>query len=104
MSYIRVLSAVANAMTNMAAASRQLFAFARDGGIPFTGWFETVLERWQIPLNCKSSYYITRDQRARGMSPPSVCQSVHQDGNNGLRIVRKLSSIVRIARCLSYLT
>jgi len=39
MSCILVLSATANGMTNMDTASRQLFAFARDKGLPFHGWF-----------------------------------------------------------------
>ncbi|RMZ89218.1 hypothetical protein DV736_g3555, partial [Chaetothyriales sp. CBS 134916] len=51
MSCILVLSAVANAMTNMATASRQLFAFARDRGVPFHNWFATVPSGWEIPLN-----------------------------------------------------
>lgn len=53
MSCILVLSAAANAMTNMATASRQLFAFARDEGVPFSGWLQKVPEGWSIPLNCK---------------------------------------------------
>ena len=38
-------------MTNMATASRQLFAFARDKGVPFYTWFATVPSGWDIPLN-----------------------------------------------------
>ena len=30
------------AVTNMATASRQLFSFARDKGVPFHSWFEHV--------------------------------------------------------------
>lgn len=51
MSCIIVLAAVANGMTNMATASRQLFAFARDEGVPFHRWFATVPAGWAIPLN-----------------------------------------------------
>ena len=51
MSCIIVLAAVANGMTNMATASRQLFAFARDEGVPFHEWFAAVSVRWKIPLN-----------------------------------------------------
>ena len=53
MSCILVLSSVANGMTNMATASRQLFAFARDGGVPFHRWFATVSPHFEIPLNGK---------------------------------------------------
>jgi len=51
MSCILVLSAVANGMTNMATASRQLFAFGRDKGLPFHAWFATVPHGWEIPVN-----------------------------------------------------
>jgi choline transport protein len=54
MSCILVVSAIANAMTNMATASRQLFAFARDKGLPFHDWFAYVPPRWEIPMNGKS--------------------------------------------------
>lgn len=53
MSMILVLSSVANAMTNMATASRQLWAFARDGGVPFHTWFAHVPARFEIPMNGK---------------------------------------------------
>ncbi|EXJ77510.1 hypothetical protein A1O3_09737 [Capronia epimyces CBS 606.96] len=51
MSCILVISAIANGMTNMATASRQLFAFARDKGLPFHTWFAKVGTRFEIPLN-----------------------------------------------------
>ncbi|MCJ1286079.1 hypothetical protein MMC26_005421 [Xylographa opegraphella] len=38
-------------MTNMATASRQLFAFARDRGVPFSGVFKHVPIGWDVPLN-----------------------------------------------------
>lgn len=53
MSCIIVLAAVANGMTNMATASRQLFAFARDEGVPFHRWLATVPKGWDIPVNGK---------------------------------------------------
>jgi len=36
---------------NVAAASRQLFAFARDKGVPFHRWVAHVEPRWNIPFN-----------------------------------------------------
>lgn len=39
------------AVTNMATASRQLFSFARDKGVPFHTYFEKVPLGWDIPLN-----------------------------------------------------
>jgi choline transport protein len=38
-------------ITNVAAASRQLFAFARDNGVPFSRFFSNVPSGWDIPLN-----------------------------------------------------
>ena len=56
MSVILVLSAITNAMTNMATASRQLFAFARDKGLPAHQWFATVNKRWEVPANGELSH------------------------------------------------
>lgn len=38
-------------ITNIATASRQCWAFARDGGFPFSKWLSHVHPRYQIPLN-----------------------------------------------------
>jgi choline transport protein len=38
-------------ITNIAAASRQLFAFARDKGVPFGSVLSAVPMGWEIPLN-----------------------------------------------------
>ncbi|KAF2435933.1 putative GABA permease [Tothia fuscella] len=38
-------------ITNIATASRQLFAFARDQGVPFATFFAYVPPGWDIPLN-----------------------------------------------------
>lgn len=38
-------------LTWVATSSRQLYAFARDRGVPFHGWFATVRPGWDIPLN-----------------------------------------------------
>lgn len=34
-----------------ATASRQLFAFARDRGIPFAHWFAYIRPEWDVPIN-----------------------------------------------------
>ena len=51
MTCILILSGIANGMSNMATASRQLFAFARDKGVPFHTWFSKVPNGWDIPMN-----------------------------------------------------
>ena len=42
MTSIMIALAAFGGMTNMATASRQLFAFARDQGVPFSGFFSSV--------------------------------------------------------------
>ncbi|TKA79962.1 hypothetical protein B0A49_02180 [Cryomyces minteri] len=32
--------------------SRQMWAFARDKGLPFPGWLSKTHPRWNVPLNC----------------------------------------------------
>lgn len=39
------------AIDNVATGSRQLFAFARDGGVPFARTLSYVIPGWDIPLN-----------------------------------------------------
>lgn len=41
----------ASAISNVAAASRQMFAFARDGGLPFARFLCYVRPGWDIPFN-----------------------------------------------------
>lgn len=40
-----------NNLTNMAGASRQLFAFARDRGLPYSAWVSRVPSRFDVPVN-----------------------------------------------------
>lgn len=51
---VLIIISMANAAANMATASRQLFAFARDQGVPFRRLFAHVPARGRIrevPLN-----------------------------------------------------
>lgn len=49
-SFITTLTVCCN-ITMVATASRQLFAFARDQAIPFSGWFAHVRPGWDVPAN-----------------------------------------------------
>ncbi|KAK3632377.1 hypothetical protein LTR56_016391 [Elasticomyces elasticus] len=49
-SLIIILSACSN-ITVMAGSSRQLFAFARDSGVPFASWVAYVRPRSNVPVN-----------------------------------------------------
>ena len=48
---ITVVMAVFGCVNNVATCSRQLFAFARDHGVPFGSFFSRVRPGWDIPLN-----------------------------------------------------
>ncbi|KAF2464360.1 amino acid transporter [Lindgomyces ingoldianus] len=51
LSSLLVVLNVANNLTNMAGASRQLFAFARDCGVPFSPWLSHVSPSYDVPIN-----------------------------------------------------
>ncbi|ORY16828.1 amino acid/polyamine transporter I [Clohesyomyces aquaticus] len=48
---ITVILAVFGCVNNVATSSRQLFAFARDNGMPFGAFLSKVQPGWDIPLN-----------------------------------------------------
>lgn len=43
--------ALCSAISNVATASRQMYAFARDHGLPFAAFLSKVRPGWDIPLN-----------------------------------------------------
>ncbi|OQE27577.1 hypothetical protein PENSTE_c004G04882 [Penicillium steckii] len=51
MTAILVLTLTASTITEVATASRQLWSFARDRGLPFSDFFGYVNPSWNIPLN-----------------------------------------------------
>ncbi|XHG04932.1 hypothetical protein AWENTII_008186 [Aspergillus wentii] len=51
MTAILVLTLTASTITEVATASRQLWSFARDRGLPFSNFFGYVTPGWNIPLN-----------------------------------------------------
>ncbi|CAA9964976.1 amino acid transporter [Pyrenophora teres f. maculata] len=48
---ITTIMAVFGCVNNVATCSRQLFAFARDHGVPFSAFLSRVRPGWDIPLN-----------------------------------------------------
>ena len=50
MSLILILIAIAAAAAGITSTSRTLWAFARDGGTPFPGYFSKVSKRLEIPV------------------------------------------------------
>lgn len=51
MTCIILILTFCSAISNVATASRQMFAFARDGGLPFSGVWRYVKPGWDLPLN-----------------------------------------------------
>ncbi|KAL4788296.1 amino acid/polyamine transporter I [Aspergillus varians] len=51
MTSILVITLTASTITKVATASRQLWSFARDKGLPFSSFFARVTPGWNIPLN-----------------------------------------------------
>ncbi|KAJ5710387.1 hypothetical protein N7488_004543 [Penicillium malachiteum] len=51
MTAVLVITLTASTITEVATASRQLWSFARDEGIPFSSFFAYVTPGWNIPLN-----------------------------------------------------
>lgn len=55
---ILIIMVVFCCITNVAVSSRQLFAFARDKGVPFHRFFAHVYPGWSVPLNAILFSYI----------------------------------------------
>ncbi|KAJ5669389.1 hypothetical protein N7462_010459 [Penicillium macrosclerotiorum] len=51
MTSVLVVTLTASTITEVATASRQLWSFARDNGVPFSSFFAYVTPEWNIPLN-----------------------------------------------------
>ena len=51
MTAIVVILLLACCISEVATASRQIWSFARDGGLPFSGWISQISPGWNIPLN-----------------------------------------------------
>jgi choline transport protein len=51
MTTIMIMIVICGVLNNIAVSSRQLWAFARDKGVPFHHWFARVREGWDVPLN-----------------------------------------------------
>ncbi|KFY43566.1 hypothetical protein V494_01918 [Pseudogymnoascus sp. VKM F-4513 (FW-928)] len=51
MTSILIILTTCGCITNVATASRQMFAFARDQGLPFSSFLAHVRPGWDIPLN-----------------------------------------------------
>ncbi|KAH8733213.1 amino acid/polyamine transporter I [Phaeosphaeriaceae sp. PMI808] len=58
MTSILIIMATFGCVTNVATSSRQVWAFARDRGLPFSEWLAHVRPGWDIPLNSVMISYV----------------------------------------------
>ncbi|KAK9780448.1 putative Amino acid transporter [Seiridium cardinale] len=58
MAVIIIFIAIFSNLTIVATASRQLYAFARDEGLPFSSWFANVRPGWDLPLNAVFTTFV----------------------------------------------
>ena len=58
MTCIMIVLAACGVVNNMAASSRQLWAFARDKGVPFSQWFAAVHPGMGLPINALIFSYV----------------------------------------------
>ena len=49
-----IIMLMCNAVSEVATASRQIWSFARDGGLPCSKWLATVTPGWNIPIRAVS--------------------------------------------------
>jgi amino acid transporter len=59
MSCVMIVMVACGGVNVIATSSRQLWAFARDGGVPFSGWFSVVdKKRGHLPVNALVFSYV----------------------------------------------
>ena len=58
MTTILIIMLLFGCVTNFATSSRQLWAFSRDQGTPFSHWLSAVRPGWDIPLNSVIFSYV----------------------------------------------
>ncbi|KAK0622073.1 amino acid/polyamine transporter I [Bombardia bombarda] len=58
MTSIILVITVCGVINNIATSSRQLWAFARDKGVPFSAWFEVVNPKIDLPVNALIFSYV----------------------------------------------
>ncbi|KAK7737482.1 hypothetical protein SLS53_006555 [Cytospora paraplurivora] len=96
MSVFVIFVLVAAYLTCIATASRQLFAFARDKGMPFSPWLANVSPKWDLPLNSLVVTFFTTSLLALiNIGSPTALNSITSLATNAL-----LSSYITSIGCL----
>lgn len=83
-------------LTCVATASRQLYAFARDKGVPFHAWFASVGRGWNIPLNALLFTFLFTSI----LSTINIGSSTALNSITGLQTNAMLSSYICSISCM----
>lgn len=97
MTSIMIVMATFGSMTAMATASRQLFAFARDQGVPFSRTLSSVPAGWDIPLNA----VIITTAFAAGLCVISIGSTIAFNQITSLSMSAILSSYLVSISCIA---
>jgi choline transport protein len=96
LSAILIVMAVFGCVNNVATCSRQLFAFARDHGVPGSAFLSHVHPRWDIPLNSILVSFAV----AIGLSMINIGSTVAFNSIASLGICALLSSYIISISCM----
>ena len=93
---ITTIMAVFGCVNNVATCSRQLFAFARDQGVPYSAFLSHVRPGWDIPLNSVIVSFII----AIGLSLINIGSTVAFNSVASLGTCALLSSYIISISCM----
>ena len=96
MTCIITLLTLLSAVSNVATGSRQLFAFARDNGVPCSKFFATVNSRLEIPLNAVLASWVVTAL----LSLINLGSTVAFNAIIGIGVVALLSSYLVSVGCI----
>lgn len=85
-------------LTMVATASRQLFAFARDGGLPLRHWFQKIDRTWNVPLNAITTTFVV----SAILSLIAIGSTVTLNSIMSLAIAGLLSSYICSISCMAW--
>ncbi|KAM7196841.1 amino acid transporter [Rhypophila sp. PSN 637] len=97
MTCIIILTEACGVINNIATSSRQLWAFARDKGVPFSGWFAVVQSKNNLPVNSLIFTYVF----AVSVSFISIGSSIAFNVITSLGVAALLSSYIISVGCMA---
>ena len=97
MTLIVILTLTSSAIAEVATASRQLWSFARDKGIPGYRWIAHISPGWNVPLNAVLVSFIVTSL----LSLINIGSSVALNAILSLTAVSLLTSYIVVIGCLT---